>query len=132
MNRNRNYGIAVAIIVICALWFVYGPDHWMSRVTFGTVTVDDRPVPAEIYIGQPTHSEAESIVLVHVPNVGNYFFSFEDEDYREASNREFVRLPNGVLTFSSMRAGHFKAPLPFRKVNEFRVVSHGHTVAVEF
>ena len=96
------------------------------------VKVDDRPVRAAVYIGSPTRSEAEAISLVHVPGMGDYFLRFDDADYREASNQEFIHLPGGIWTLKSIGEEHFSAPLPFLTVNEFRVSSHGHTVTVQF
>jgi hypothetical protein len=134
MRVSRKYGIALVILAVaaCGLWFAYAPEHWMRQVAFGTVKVDDRPVRADVYIGNPTQSEAEAIALIHVPGVGDYFLGFGDENYREASNHEFVRLLRGAWTFKSMREGHFTTPLPFRNLNKFRVLSHGHTVTVQF
>ena len=135
MTVSRKYGIALGALGIaaCGVWFAYTPEHWMRQVAFGTVKVDDQPVRADVYIGNPTQSEAEAIALVHVPGVGDYFLNFDDEHYREASNREFVRLLGGVWTFKSMRAGHFGTSLPFRHPNELRIASsNGHTVTVQF
>jgi hypothetical protein len=80
---------------------------------FVTVTVDDRPVRADVYIGQPTENQAEAIALVQVPGAGDYFLDFEEERYREASDHEFIRLGNNVWTLKSMRDGRFLALLPF-------------------
>jgi hypothetical protein len=125
--------VAFAAVTCVGLWFGYSPEHWLRQITFATVRVDDRPIQADLYIGNPTYSEAEAIVLVHVPGVGDYFLNFLDEDYREASNHEFVRLPRGIWTFRSMRVGHFVTPLPSRNLNEFRIASsNGHTVTVQF
>lgn len=116
------------------LWLMYVPGHWLTRVVgFGTVTVDNRPAQADLYIGHPTYNEAEAIAFVHVPAVGDYLLDFEGEAYREASKREFVRFNRGVWTFRSMNKGPFGALLPFRKVNELRFSSSkGHTIVVQF
>jgi hypothetical protein len=123
------FGVAACV----GLWFMYVPGHWLTRVSFGTVTVDDHPAQADVYIGHPTQNEAEAIAFVHVPAVGDYFLDFEGEAYREASNHEFVRFNRGVWTFRSMNKGPFGILLPFRKVNELRLSSSkGHTVVVQF
>ena len=97
------------------------------------VKVDDRVVPASIYIGNPTNSEAEAVSLIHVPGVGNYLFSFDTEKYREASSREFIRLPFGAWTFKSMVNGPFVEPLPSQNMNALRIKSStGHNIVVQF
>jgi len=119
--------------LICGVvWIGYAPAHWLTP--FGAaVTVDDHPTRAEIYIGNPTHNESEAIAFVHVPGVGDYFFDFENEKFREASGTEFIRFKRGVWTFAAMNRGHFTTPLPFRRINEFHFqTSNGHTVAVQF
>jgi hypothetical protein len=135
---KRSLKLTAALVGLCVpacagLWLVYAPEHWLMPVTFGTVTVDERPVRADVYMGHPTQNEAEAIAFVHVPGVGDYFLDFEGEAYREASNREFVHVNRGVWTFRPMNKGPFGAPLPFRRMNEFRLSSsNGHTVAVQF
>ena len=120
-------------MIACAvLWFVYAPEHWLHAINSAAVRVDGRPVRAEVYIGQPTDNEAQAIALVHVPDVGDYFLDFEEEEYREASSRDFVRMKRGAWTLKSMRDGHFLVPLPFQKLNEFRFSSRGRIVAVQF
>jgi hypothetical protein len=134
MTARRKYRTALVTLLVVAwvLWLTYVPEHWMTRAGFGTVKIDGRTVSADVYIGNPTQSEAEAITLVHVPGVGNYFFSFEDENYREASDHEFVRVFGGAWTFKSMREGQFSAPLPFQNLNGFSVSSRGHIVIVQF
>jgi hypothetical protein len=136
MSKHSLKLIAAFVVlgVACvSLWFLYVPGHWLTRVGFGTVTVDDRPAQADLYIGHPAQNQAEAIAFVHVPAVGDYFLDFEGEAYREASNHEFVRLNRGVWTFRSMNKGPFGALLPFRKVNELRFSSSkGHTIFVQF
>ena len=119
-------------LVCGVLWIVYAPAHWLTP--FGAaVTVDDHPARADIYIGNPTQSEAEAIAFVHVPGVGDYFLDFENEGFREASSREFIRFKRGVWTLVAMNRGRFAAPLPFRRINEFHFqTSNGHTVTVQF
>ena len=130
---GKKLGIVLVPLAVaaCGLWFAYAPEHWMRRVE-PVVKVDERPVRADVYIGNPTLRENEAVALVHVPGVGDYFLSFDGESYRETSLQEFARVPGGAWTFRSMRKGHFSAPLPFLNVNEFRITSHGHTVTVQF
>jgi len=82
----------LAFGLICGvLWIVYVPAHWLTP--FGaTVTVDEHPAQADIYIGNPTQNEAKAIAFVQVRGVGDYFLDFENEKYREASSREFIPL----------------------------------------
>jgi hypothetical protein len=134
MTHGKKLGIVLVPLAVaaCALWFVSSPEHWMGRVDWPVVKIDDRLVRADVYIGNPTHWENEAIALVHVPGAGNYFLSFDGESYREASSQEFAHLPGGAWTIESMRKGHFSTALPFLNVNEFRVPSHGHTMTVQF
>jgi hypothetical protein len=125
--------VALAVATCAGFWFVDAPEHWLTRVDFGTVTVDDRPLQADVYLGHPTENEADVIAFEHVPRVGDYFLDFEGEGYREASNHEYIRFKRGVWTFRRMNKGPFGALLPFRKVNEFRLPpSNGHTVVAQF
>jgi hypothetical protein len=129
------YGVALALAgaaTIGGVWRTYSPAHWMTKISWATVSVDDRPVVADIYIGDPRESEAEAIALVHVPGVGDYFLDFGGENYREASNREFARLPGHAWTFKPMDGGQFVTPLPFLALNQCRFASHGHIVTVQF
>lgn len=127
--------LLLANILLLTMWFgiAYAPEHWLAREDIGTVTVDDHPVPAVIYIGNPRQSEAEAIALVHVPKVGDYFFDFGEETFREASKNEFIPLHYGAWTWKSMIHGQFRPPLPFRHVNECRIpLSDGRVVTVAF
>jgi hypothetical protein len=125
--------VTLAVAASLGLWFAYSPEHLLWHVNFATVSVDDHPVPASVYIGHPTENEADAIALVHVPAVGDYFLDFDGETYREASDQEFVRFKLGAWTCKSMHDGNFDAPLPFRHLNEFRFVSsNGHVVTVQF
>ena len=90
-------GSLVVFIVFVVLWFRYAPEQWLPNMGMVSATVDGQPVQAELYIGNPTHIEAEAIALFRVPGAGAYFLSFEDEKYREASEGEFVRTPLGSL-----------------------------------
>jgi hypothetical protein len=90
---NKKSGIAILVVALAisvGLWVAYFPEHWLHRVAFATVTVDDRPVHADVYIGHPTENQAEAIALVHVPGTGDYYLDFEEEEYREASDHEFI------------------------------------------
>ncbi len=82
--------LLLVVLLGGGLWLFYAPAHWLTPFT-GTVTVDEHPAQAELYIGNPTHSEAEAIAFVHIPGVGDYFLNFEEEKYREASSHEFIR-----------------------------------------
>ncbi|MGZ4813719.1 MAG: hypothetical protein ACXVZI_13195, partial [Terriglobales bacterium] len=113
--------------------FAYAPEHWLSRVGYEGVTVDGRPVAASVYFGNPRHSEAEMIALVHVVGVGDYFVDFGGETYREGSKYEFMPLHYGAWTWRSMMHGRFRSPLPFQHVNECRIpLSNGRVLTVAF
>jgi len=101
-------GLAVA--ACAALWFGYSPRHWLRQVSFAVVKVDDRTVPADVYFGNPRRSETEAVALVRVPGVGDYLLDFDDETYREASSREFIRVPRGAWSLRPMDEGQFGAP----------------------
>ena len=135
MTIRLKAGIALVLVVatVMLLWFSY-PEHWLKHVSkFATVTVDDRPVPAEGYLGHPTENEAEAFLLVDISGVGDYMFNFEEESYRRVSRSEFVRLRGGVVTFKPMSKGRWLTPLPFRNLDEFRVPSsNGQLIIVRF
>jgi hypothetical protein len=100
---------------------------------FATVTVDEHPVHAETYIAHPTYYEADAILLVIVPAEGNYLFNFGEEKFREISSKEFVRLHWGVVHLRPVSRGNWLELLPFRNLNEFRIISAtGHAVTVKF
>jgi hypothetical protein len=82
-------GLLLLVLIAGGLWLFYAPAHWLTPFT-GTVTVDEHAAQADLYIGNPTHREAEAIAFVHVPGVGDYFLDFEQEKYREASRHEFA------------------------------------------
>lgn len=128
-------GLSVASLLLLIMWFsiAYAPQHWLERVDFESVRVDDRSIPATMYIGNPRQSEAEAIAIVHVPGVGDYFLDFSEETFREASKYEFVPLPFGAWTWRTMSRGEFGSPLPFRNVNECRIpLSGGRVLTVAF
>ena len=138
LGVNRKWawwgGAALVVVVLTAypLWLTYERSHWMTQVEWATVEVDERPVQAEVYIGYPTHSEAEAFLLIHSPAAGDYFLSFGNENYRVAKNEEFIRLLHHVWILKPIGDGHFIEPLPFARVNEFRISSDGHLVTVQF
>ncbi len=132
LRRKRAIAcVALAAITCAGLLLGYAPDHWLRPFGDGSVMVDGRAAPAEFYIGHPTENEADAFVLVHASG-SNYLLNFDDEDYRESSGREFMRLPFGAWMFTSMRKGPFAAPLPSQKKNEFRISSSGHVITIDF
>lgn len=135
MTAGKKLGMALAPLAVaaCVLWFVSSPEHWMGRVNWPVVKIDDRPVRADVYIGTPTHYESDAISLVRVPGVGDYFLNFDRESYRDASHNEFILpLGGGVWTTKPLGDGHFSKCLPMLDTDEFRFSSHGHTVTVQF
>lgn len=133
--KSFRWSLLVANFLLLVMWFTiaYSPEHWLERQDFGRVKVDDHPVPATVYIGNPRQSEAEAIALVHVPNVGDYLVDFSEETFREASKHEFVTLYYGAWTWKTMTQGRFVPPLPFREVNECRIpLSDGRVVTIAF
>ena len=128
-------GLSLANFLMLIMWFsiAYAPEHWLKRMGYERVTVDGRPVPAKMYIGNPRQSEAEAVAVVHVPRVGDYFLDFSDETFREACKHEVVALPFGAWTWRKMGRGRFNPPLPFRNVNEYRIpLSGGRVLIVAF
>ncbi len=129
------WSLFTANVALLVMWFCFGyaPAHWLTRVDFGTVTVDNHAVPASVYFGHPTDSEAEAVVLVRLEGGGDYFLDFGSEKVREASRSEYVRLIGGVWCLRSMQTGSFVEPLPSSKLNEFQIRSRdGHLVTVQF
>lgn len=72
---------------LITLWvcIAYAPTHWLSRVDFGSVTVDGHPVPATVYFGHPTDMEAEAVAIVSLRDGGDYFLDFGSEKVRQAA-----------------------------------------------
>jgi hypothetical protein len=134
MSAARKLSFSVTFLVIMIVLFLfYAPAHYMKRVNWLTVKLDDSIVPADAYAGEPTHREAETYVLVHVPKVGNYLLNFEEEKYREVSSREFFRVRPGSWMFKSIVQGQWIKPLPSLKINQYRIATHnGHVVTVSF
>jgi len=95
------------------------------------VTVDGRPVQAEVFMGHPTDNEADIFVLVHLSGA-NYLLNFDDEKFRTVQAGEFVRLYWGVVFFKSVDKGNWVVPLPSQNLNEFRIPSGDHVVRVQF
>jgi len=129
--------IGVLVLVVTssiALLIFYLPSHWMREMSdFATVTVDGRTVPADAYLGNPTTNEADAFLLVRVPGEGNFLFNLLDEDFREISSDDFVRLYRGAIMIRRMSGGPWTRPSPSVKINQFRVVSQKrHTVIVQF
>ena len=134
VKRPWGYGLVLtgALVIAAFFWFKYAPTHQMVRVKWASVEVDHRPVSAEAFIGHPTDNEADSFVLVHVPETGDYFLNFGDENYREATSDEYVRISSIVWTLRPIGSGHFIDPLPSEQMNEYRISSKGHLVTVRF
>lgn len=119
--------------IVCAVCVLrYAPEHWLHRVRdFGAVTVDGRPVQADVFIAHPTDNEAHAFVLVHLSGA-NFLLNFDDEKFRTVQADEFIRLHWGVVFFKSVDEGNWVSPLPFQNLNEFRIPSEGHVVTVKF
>lgn len=127
------WSLAHALLVTLWIGVGYAPAHWLKRWNYGTVAVDGHLTAAAMYIGNPTDSEAEAVVPVHIPSAGDYFLSFGEEKVRIATAHEYVRLPGGVWTFRSMRDMTFAEPLPSQQLNEFRIrSSEGRIISVQF
>ncbi len=132
-TKKSLIGLALATVVCGLLWFFYVPEHWMTRVGFAKVSLDDRAVPADVYMGHPSDNEAQAYVLVHTSTAGDYFLNFEDEKYRNASADDFLRTPWGAWTLKPMPHGPWNSPLPFLQINEFRITaSDGRVVKISF
>jgi hypothetical protein len=128
--------LALASALMVSLWVCigYAPAHYLRRTDFGTVTVDDRPAAAYVYLGHPTDSEAEAVALVQIDHGGgDYLLDFDSEKVRPVSESEYVRVPGGVWFLKSVQGGTFTEPLPPRQLNQFRLRSpNGHVVTVQF
>jgi len=104
----------------------------MTPVKWATATVDGHPVPAKFYIGDPTDNEAEAFLLADVPGTGGYLLSFGNEKYREISPAEYIRVSRAVWTLKPIESADFFVPLPFERLNEYRIMSRGHLVTIRF
>jgi hypothetical protein len=135
VKRLWKYGLAFAtslVIAACFFWFKYTPAHRMVQINGAFVEVDHQPVSADVFAGNPTDNEADLFLLVHVPGAGDYFLNFGDENYREATIKEYVRFSRNVWMLKPIGSGHFIDPLPFERLNEYRISSRGHLVAIRF
>jgi hypothetical protein len=126
--------IAVLFLVCTSLFFLLAPEHLLRRMNnFAAVTLDGRPVNADAYIGNPTFYESDAFLLVRTGYKENYLFNFDDGTFRPVSSYEFVPLHWAVFTFKPMSKGPWRAPLPTKNINEFRVAApNGHTLTVRF
>jgi hypothetical protein len=137
MSALRKWLAASVIAVVSALlilWFLIGvcPSHWMRRVDFGSVHINQDSVPADIYFADP-NGEAEAIVLVHLKTGDTYFLNFGSERVRPGSASEYVRFFGGAWSFRAVPNGNFIEPLPSEKMNEFRIAAqNGQVVSVQF
>jgi hypothetical protein len=126
--------IAVLCLVCTLLFFLLAPEHLLRRMNnFAAVTLDGRPVNADAYLGNPTFYESDAFLLVRTGYKENYLFNFDDGTFRPVSSYEFVPLHWAVFTFLPMSKGPWRAPLPTKNTNEFRVAApNGHTLTVRF
>ena len=128
--------LAVASVLILSLWVClgYAPAHYLRRVAFVTVTIDDHAVAARVYLGHPTDMEAEAFALVRLDHgSSDYLLDFDSGKVRLASRSEYIRFPGGVWYLRSVQLGTFAEPLPPQQLNQFRVLSRdGHVVTVQF
>jgi hypothetical protein len=126
--------IALTLVAVVCVIFVlnFAPAHWLHRIRdLGVVTVDGRPVQADLYIGHPTDNEADAIVLVRLSGA-SFLLNFDDDKFRTVQADEFVRLRWGVVFFKPVGQGKWVVPLPSRNLNEFRIPSGDHVVTVQF
>jgi hypothetical protein len=77
-------------------WFAVSPAHWLGRVDFGIVKVDEHRVDADIFFGEPD-GEAETVALVHLKDGRDYFLDFGTEKVRPGSASEYVRAACGAF-----------------------------------
>jgi len=77
MHAQR-WMLVASNLILLALWFTfaYSPQHWFGRSWIGSASIADRKTPVVVYVANPRESEAESIALVRLPHVGNYFIDF--------------------------------------------------------
>ena len=134
LSRGR-WLLFFANFLLMTVWIgvAYAPAHWMRAWNYGEVTIDGQPTSASVFIANPWDSEAEAIVLVHVPAASDYFLSFGEEKIRLAGKHECVRLPGGVWCLPSLRDMGFVESLPPNRLNQFRIASpQGRVVSVQF
>jgi hypothetical protein len=135
-GSSGRWQLAFASAMIVSLWVCigYAPAHYLRRATFGSVSVDDQPAGAYVYLGHPTDTEAEAFALVQIEKGGgDYLLNFDSGKIRPASESEYVRIPGGVWFFRSMQDGTFAETSPRRHMNQFLIRSgEGHVIAVQF
>ena len=127
--------LALANLVLATLWFTlgYAPQHWLTRMEIGSARVEGQQVPAVVYFGNPRRSEAELVALVQVPNIGDYYFDFGEERYRQASHLGFVPLHYGAWSWGPMIRGRWRMPLPSLQMNECRIpLPDGRVLTIGF
>lgn len=133
--RLKTRAIIAILLLACALlFFVLVPEHLLRRVNnFAAVTLDGRSVSADAYFGNPTFYESDAFLLVRTGYKQNCLFNFEAGTFRPVSSYEFVPLHWAVFIFKPMSKVPWRAPLPTKNMNEFRVaVPNGHTLIVRF
>ncbi len=132
---KRALAVALANFLLITLWVAigYAPSHWLRKWGYGNVTVDGHPATASAFIAHPWDSEADAIVLVHVPAASDYFLSFGEEKVRIAGKHDYIRFPWGAWSFASLQDMAFVEPLPSHQINEFRIASpQGAIISIQF
>lgn len=133
--QARRWMLETSNVIVLALWFTfaYSPQHWFARGWLGSARIGDRTIPVVVYVAEPRDSEAASIALVRVRDVGNYFVDLGDETFREASSSELLPLHYGVWTWRAAPNGSFQPPLPYLRVNECRIrLGDGRVLSIDF
>jgi hypothetical protein len=132
--RKWRLSLGNLVLITLSVCIGYAPGHWLRRVEdFASVTVDGHPVPAAVYFGHPTDSEAQAVALVRIRDGGDYFLDFGSEKVRQATRSEYVRLPGGAWCLRRMQEGAFHEALRSEQLNQFRIASDdNHTVVVQF
>ena len=132
---NCRWPLLFANLLVFTLWvgIAYAPAHFLKTWSYGSATVDGNPSAASIFIAHPWDSEADAIVLVHIPAADDVFLSFGQESVHVAAKHRFIRVPGGVWSFASLREMVFDGPLPPQQLNEFRFrSSDGRVISVQF
>jgi len=133
--RLKAGAISAVLFLVCALlFFLLVPEHLLRRTNnFASVTLDGRSVRADAYIGNPTMYESDAFLLIRTSGNGDYLLNLDGETFRPVSTYEFVSLHWAVFIFRPMSKGPWRAPLPTKNINEFRVAApNGHTPTVRF
>ena len=132
MGRWQMISASVLILSLW-VWIGYAPAHHLTRVDFATVTVDNRPIAASVYLGHPTDMQAEAFALVRLEHGSGYMLDFDSGKVRPTRDSEYLRIPGGVWYLRAMQSGTFGDPLPPTQLNQFRVLSaDGHVLTVQF